>query len=1039
MTNSGADELWDAWERARGEEPELSLEQFARRAELDATEVRELLGILTDLEDETEPPPLVEVRPGDEFAGFELVSVLGRGSSGIVFTARAADGASVALKVLNPLTTVGAAARRTLRREVEVAARLDHPAIVRVLSNGVERGYAWIASELVVDARPVAPGDVPPADAAGVVLQAARALQHAHQLGIVHRDLKPANILLDGEGRARVIDFGLAQLEGAAFAISRTGAPIGTPLYMAPEQLRGQRDVGPPADLYSLGLILLELHAGKPLDLVGGVDSLARIASGDFRFPRRILRRVTPPLREVVARCLEPDPRDRYPDAATLIEDLEAARDGRPLPMGAPTPWERALKAAVRHPVRAGVRVAAAALLLWVGSLAWAWWTTVEVRLYFTGEGVVLSVDGQERDVSSGEPLALRTGSHSYELGWPTFSGNLPLLVGEFTVGRGTVSRDLRGFPEGPTALDPPPGGGPWGFLALATLDHELGPAISLDGEDMGVLAMPVVHLAVGLGEHVLTVDWGDREVEHPFTLTGDHYTAIDVVQPSAPGWRDVVIGSHRDSRVIEIVAENAAPRVWKARPDSKAPLGDEVTHLAYEQVDPSRAGSVTVRVQLPIGARRVEVLHLSNAGVGGLTSNGRGAPRTVVEAGPSIDNLVRIASVGRSEARIDVDQWPELSSRFDGERELVLRYSFPPGRRPERALYAMLPRVLNSGAALWEPAVVLRVSDEPPSASLPEFETPLAIVGPVPVAQDLFPAVHLGGDRFALARWDVGAQDRVYIVEAGVRKHKREVPGVEFGKSLALVGDLDGDEIADLAVGAPGTRTNPGAVFFLSGKDLQNVGDPLVGGEVGDMFGNVLASIGDLDGGGARDLLVASRTYWNGGTGKVWVITLEDRKVWREHVGPHYGAAFGMSVCSVGDADGDGVDDYAVGARDADGPALDSGAVRVFSGRTGALMERIRGPARPSRQLGASLVGGDGGLQALASDELVRWSGGELRRSRIFPATEGIYGSGARRFLVAGGRTHVLERVGTSAGPRWLLGAVEVGGKLQPVFVEVR
>lgn len=1034
MAEEATDRLWDEWEDARRQEPGLDLRTFAERTGRDVEEVRLVLALLTELEENSDPPPLVDVGPGDSFAGFELVAVLGRGASGIVFSARGPDGALVALKVLNPLTTFGNVARRTLRREVEVAARLEHPGIVRVLSSGVERGYAWVATEHVEDGRTLSPEVYSALDPIDVGLQIAEALRHAHAAGVVHRDLKPGNLLVDGEGRVRVIDFGLARLEGAAFAISRTGAPIGTPLYMAPEQLRGESGVGPEADLYSLGLILLEVAAGRGLDLTGGVDSLARIATGRYRFPRRVLHRAPSGLRGVIARCLEPDPRDRYADAGELARDLEAVRSGERPARRAPSSWERLGKGIIRRPLRTAGCCAATLLLIWLGLWTWRIWTAVEVRIHYTGpDSVQLFVDGERIDVQSGERVSLQSGDHRFELRLPSFGGDRPVIRGQFVVDRGRPSVVLPGFPDDAQPIDPPEGDEPWGYLVMATLDHGLAPEVFIDDGYVGALTRPVTHFPVPLGGHHLEVRWGSRKWEHHFEQRADRYTAFDVVRPSGDRWHDVVIGSLIDSGIEVLEADNVAPVLWRERPDGAA----VVTRTEYRQVDWERGGVLTLCLDLPVPVHRVELLHLSNAEVGGTTPEGMNNPRTQVEAGPTVDDLVLVGHVGRGASGIDDTAWEEVSRRFAGEQTLILRYALPPAAsegEAENALRSALPTTTSSDSTFWDPALVLRVSEEPGPDSYPEEAVSLAVDGPIPEAT--LPALHLGGARYVVSDSKNG---RVCIIEAGVEIESLEVPGIQFGKSLAILDDLDGDETQDLAVGACGaTPTSTGSVWILSGKDLTPIdNEPLGGGKPGEMFGNLLAPLGDLNDDGIGDLVVFSRAYWTGSVGRAWVVSVGTREVFREHIGRQYGGAFGIAAWSPGDVDGDGIDDYAVGARDADGPAIDAGAVTIFSGSDGNEIDRLRGSARHFGQLGVELAGEDGHLFALGRNELLEWSLGETRRTHIRDGAVGIFGTGERRFLVGGPKAQAVQRVETTEGIRWLLGGQLVDGRLQPVLVK--
>jgi len=284
---------------------------------------------------------------GQTFAGHVVTGRLGRGAMGTVYRARDPSGREVALKVLSGGRRAADARERFLR-EAELTARLVHPHVVRVHAAGVEDGAPWIAYAVVEDATRLS--DLLAAgrreDALRVIAEAARGLAAAHALGIVHRDVKPDNVLVDAAGRARVVDFGIATAADLE-RLTRTGALVGTPAYMAPEVIQpGLGPVGPATDVWSLGVLLFEAAAGeRPF---GGTVSLAELAA-------RIVHGEVPPLREeapesspaleaVCRRALERRPGDRYADAGALATDLEAALAGR-RPPGAARPRGPALLA----------------------------------------------------------------------------------------------------------------------------------------------------------------------------------------------------------------------------------------------------------------------------------------------------------------------------------------------------------------------------------------------------------------------------------------------------------------------------------------------------------------------------------------------------------------------------------------------------------------------------------------------------------------------------------------------------------------------
>src|SRR5262249_19851255 len=190
--------------------------------------------------------------------GYEMEELLGRGGMGLVFKAtQKALKRHVALKIIVSGAHASAGERARFRTEAEAVARLHHPGIVQIYEVGEQAGCPYLALEFVsggslaqhLDGKPM-----PPRRAAQLLLDLARAVQHAHEQGIVHRDLKPANVLLTETGVAKITDFGLAKLLDVEQGQTRTGAVLGSPSYMAPEQAAGKvRAIGPATDVYALG------------------------------------------------------------------------------------------------------------------------------------------------------------------------------------------------------------------------------------------------------------------------------------------------------------------------------------------------------------------------------------------------------------------------------------------------------------------------------------------------------------------------------------------------------------------------------------------------------------------------------------------------------------------------------------------------------------------------------------------------------------------------------------------------------------------
>jgi serine/threonine-protein kinase len=212
------------------------------------------------------------------------------------------------------------------RREAEAVARLDHPHIIRLHEFGEDEGRPYFTM-------PLAEGGSlsgrlaefsAPRQAAALVEKVARAVACAHAAGVLHRDLKPSNVLLDGAGEPLVADFGLAKFVGRPTDLTQTGAVLGTPAYMAPEQAAGRTDeVGPAADVWALGAMLYELLAGRlPFQGRNREEMLHRILTTTPPLPRSLRPDLAPALEVIVLKCLRADPSERYVTAGALADDL---------------------------------------------------------------------------------------------------------------------------------------------------------------------------------------------------------------------------------------------------------------------------------------------------------------------------------------------------------------------------------------------------------------------------------------------------------------------------------------------------------------------------------------------------------------------------------------------------------------------------------------------------------------------------------------------------------------------------------------------
>ncbi|MHC4225657.1 MAG: serine/threonine-protein kinase, partial [Planctomycetota bacterium] len=207
-----------------------------------------------------EPRPLLQ--PGDRIAAYQVVRIIGSGGAGTVYEAeQLSPHRTVALKVMRS----GIGSEASLRRfqdEAEVLARLEHPDIAHVYEAGVHEGTPWFAMEHVTDARTVIKyaETLATADRLRLFARVCDAIHHGHQKGVIHRDIKPGNVLVHASGRPKVIDFGIARVEGLSLERREI---VGTIPYMSPEQLTPGEDVDVRSDVYSLGILLYELVSGK--------------------------------------------------------------------------------------------------------------------------------------------------------------------------------------------------------------------------------------------------------------------------------------------------------------------------------------------------------------------------------------------------------------------------------------------------------------------------------------------------------------------------------------------------------------------------------------------------------------------------------------------------------------------------------------------------------------------------------------------------------------------------------------------------------
>ena len=261
---------------------------------------------------------------GQKIGPYTIESILGSGGMAVVYRARTPQDEVAALKVLFPPPDTETEMLTRFEREARTAARLNHPAIVRVFDVGQAEGRAFMAMTLVegqtLTTRLAQVGRLDEATAADIAWQIADALYYAHRQGIVHRDVKSSNILLTDDGRAMLTDFGVAQALDDS-ALTRTGHTVGTPAYMAPEQATGEQAVDGRADLYSLGVVLYQMVTGR-VPFEGSTPQVLHAHVYQPPPPPSTVAEVSPAMEAIILRALAKDVSDRFQTGAAMAQAL---------------------------------------------------------------------------------------------------------------------------------------------------------------------------------------------------------------------------------------------------------------------------------------------------------------------------------------------------------------------------------------------------------------------------------------------------------------------------------------------------------------------------------------------------------------------------------------------------------------------------------------------------------------------------------------------------------------------------------------------
>jgi serine/threonine protein kinase/WD40 repeat protein len=346
-------------------------------AEADAVAVK-----VFSLLHEKEQPRTDQASVGD----FELLQELGRGGMGIVFRARQKSlNRTVALKMLLSGRFVAPELLKRFQVEAEAAAILDHPNIVPVFEVGETNGIPFYCMKYLDGsnlAQQLSQWDISKPELikteirareiriAAILRTLAKAIHYAHQRGILHRDLKPSNVLIDSAGEPHITDFGLAKLVDGPADVTMTGAILGTPAYMSPEQAAGNKLITTATDIYGLGAILYELLVGRPpYSSDSSANTLRLVLETEPKKPRSAVKDLSRDLESICLKCLAREPKDRYASADAVAEDLSRFIRGEPILARPPASHERVWKWVKRKPAFAALvgLASTAALVFLVG------------------------------------------------------------------------------------------------------------------------------------------------------------------------------------------------------------------------------------------------------------------------------------------------------------------------------------------------------------------------------------------------------------------------------------------------------------------------------------------------------------------------------------------------------------------------------------------------------------------------------------------------------------------------------------------------
>lgn len=363
-----------------------------------------LVALASGAHQTTKPQANGDAEQPEQIGHYRIVRLLGQGGMGQVYLADDQRlQRRVALKIIRAKGASTEEAKR-FQVEAEAAAKLRHPHIVPLYEVGEEAGQRFLTMayiEGVTLGEQVAAGPLPPREAARLVQQVAEAVHYAHTQGVIHRDLKPRNILVDPNGQAFVLDFGLAKRSDHDSELTHSGQVMGTPSFMPPEQAEGKNEqVGPLADVYALGATLYCLLTGRPpFQAASVVETLRLVIEREPVAPRALNPAVPRDLETICLKCLAKRPDKRYDSAQTLVADLQRFLEFRSIVARPVGPTEKVLRWYRRNPVLAGALTTT--VVMFLVAFAFVSWSLVRVETALRDEAKLRKTADDAKDTAN--------------------------------------------------------------------------------------------------------------------------------------------------------------------------------------------------------------------------------------------------------------------------------------------------------------------------------------------------------------------------------------------------------------------------------------------------------------------------------------------------------------------------------------------------------------------------------------------------------------------------------------------------------------